>query len=115
MKSKRVFLRPTLAVQQLGQPFPEVEDPDYLDGCWKLRVYVPGVDYADTGIDDLIGCVAKRLSDGVIIAAPDWRFCNKPEFEVLWLQKRRKTDVIAPIHGGSLGQEERSTAAPAGT
>jgi len=86
---------PKLNVKQLGRRCGEDHLPGY-EGCWELREFVSGVDYANPDSDGLLmGCVARRNADRRIFAAPDWRFCSRQDvFEVLWLQERRRKNVV---------------------
>jgi hypothetical protein len=80
--------RPRIVIQQLGTRAEE-SDPWLYRDCFLLRGFVDGCDFHDRERDAPVGSIARRLSDGHIFAAPDYRFCASAGFDVLWLHERR--------------------------
>jgi hypothetical protein len=80
--------RPNFTIQQLGKACSD-PDPMYA-GCYELRVFYPKCDYVDERLSVPAGVIARRVSDGRIFAAPDYRFCLDARFDVLWLNERRR-------------------------
>jgi hypothetical protein len=83
--------RPKIVVQQLGRRAEE-NDPWLYRECLRLRGFLEGCDFYDRDRHEPVGSIARRLSDGAIFAAPDYRFCKNPAFEILWLHERRGAD-----------------------
>jgi hypothetical protein len=79
--------RPSLIVQQMGELV--LSQDDLYRGCIQLRAFVPGCDYYDRERADLVGCIARRKVDDRIFAAPDFRFMEHVEFDVIWFKERR--------------------------